>query len=63
MHISERLSSYDSGQKFPVFDDCPKPEGCWKEKYQEQQKKYNRHLILGAGSLITTVAIVSTFLF
>lgn len=48
--------------KFPTIDDLPVPCGSWKEDYDNKQRKYLIHLILGTGFFIITMAVVCIFL-
>ena len=41
------------------MNELPVPEGSWQNFYEAQQRKYNRHLILGISFFLFTVGVVS----
>ena len=43
------------------MDEMPVPQGSWQEFYDQQQRKYTRHLIIGTTFFLFTVWVVSTF--
>ncbi|EEB20351.1 hypothetical protein Phum_PHUM613140 [Pediculus humanus corporis] len=48
-------SKHLEGYKYPTMDDVPIPCGSWQEDYDNNQRKYNLHLLLGAGFFIITM--------
>ena len=52
-------SKHLEGYKYPTMDDVPIPCGSWQEDYDNNQRKYNLHLLLGAGFFIITMVSVS----
>ena len=52
-------SKHLEGYKYPTMDDVPVPCGSWQEDYDNNQRKYNLHLLLGAGFFIITMVSVS----
>ncbi|XP_031844078.1 cytochrome c oxidase subunit 7B [Nomia melanderi] len=38
------------------FDELPVPQGCWKEAYNKNQRKYNAQLAFGVTFLVATIA-------
>ncbi|KAK6636719.1 hypothetical protein RUM43_010382 [Polyplax serrata] len=43
--------------KFPTMDELPVPCGSWQENYDNNQRKYNIHLLLGIGVFTITLAV------
>ncbi|RZC39304.1 hypothetical protein BDFB_005629 [Asbolus verrucosus] len=50
--------SYASRDIFPAttMNDLPSPRGNWQKAYDQNQQKYNRHLLIGIISLGGTLA-------
>ena len=41
-----------------LMDWVPVPQGCWKEKYERDNKEHSKDLLLGAASLLLSLIAV-----
>ncbi|XP_044739297.1 uncharacterized protein LOC123300731 [Chrysoperla carnea] len=53
---ARRGMSEVSGWKAPTMNDMPAPIQSWAELNAARQAKYNKHLVLGVGFFIATLA-------
>jgi hypothetical protein len=54
-------SSYKSKVEYAPahYDELPLPQGSWKVSYDQKQRKYTMHLIVGMSFFLFTLYVVS----